>query len=290
MSCLTKYRGFACIVCLAVLMAPAPGLAQTWEPQRVIQLSAGGPYLGITMDEVTADNMSKYKLTGERGVIVSSVAKGSPAEAAALKEGDVILEYGGNQVWSTSQFSRLVQETPAGRKVDLVVSRDGKRTNLTAKIENRDGTRADAQIERFRDLLAPGNRAFEFREFRGPNAPRNEDRGLVVPAPAPAPGKPRLGVTLQPITDQLGEFLGVPGKKGALVASVTADSPSAGKLKSGDVIIGADGRTIDSPEDLTQFIRNAAAGAVTLKVIRDKRETTVVVNLPADENQKGYKL
>jgi S1-C subfamily serine protease len=71
---------------------------------------------------------------------------------------------------------------------------------------------------------------------------------------------------------------------------VNSGSPSAGKLKSGDVIIGADGKDIESPEALTQLIRSKSQGAVTLRVIRDKKEIKVVVDLPADENQKGYKL
>jgi serine protease Do len=106
--------------------------------------------------------------------------------------------------------------------------------------------------------------------------------------------KPRLGVTLQPVTDQLGEFLGIPGKKGALVSSVLAGSPSAGKLKSGDVIISADGKPISEPDDVIQLINNKSEGALNLKVIRDKKEISVVVNLPAspaeDSSKGGLKL
>jgi serine protease Do len=231
------------------------------------------------MEDVTATNMSKYKLSSERGVIVRLVMKGSPAEAAGLQEDDVLLEFGGYPVWSSLQLSRLVEETPVGRKVDLVVSRDGKRMNLTARLATRDGRRADNRMEQpFWWSPGPGFRSFQ---FRFPDAPEGE---------LDARQKPRLGVTLQPLTDQLGEFLGVPSKKGALVASVANGSPSAGKLKSGDVIISADGRTIDSPEDLTRLVGDKAEGAVTLKVIRNKKEITVVIDLPADEHQKGYKL
>ncbi len=118
-------------------------------------------------------------------------------------------------------------------------------------------------------------------QFRIPNQPDDNSS---------TPRRPRLGVTLQPLTDQLGEFLGVPGKKGALVASVAEGSPSAGKLKSGDVIIGADGKSINNPEDLTQIVLNKSEGTITLKVIRDKKEITVAINLPAAENQKGFRL
>ena len=129
--------------------------------------------------------------------------------------------------------------------------------------------------------MSPDGRSLQFRP---PNTPGNER------SDKPSAQKPRLGVMLQPLTEQMGEFLGVPKKKGALVVSVDADSPSDGKIKSGDVIIGADNKNIDSPEDLTVFIRNSAGGDITLKVIRDKKEMKIVINLPGDDSKKGYKL
>ncbi len=266
------------VVLLACCMALPMAGAQTRVYSNVIQLDASGAYLGIEMEDVTAGNLSKYKLNAERGVVVKSVVKGSPAETAGIKEDDVILEFGGFQVWSSQQMSRLVRETPAERSVDLVISRDGKRMNLRAKLEAREGRRASNVLEYFpQDLFGPGQRSFQFR------MPDARGSGTA------AGDKPRLGVTIQPLTDQLGEFLGVPGKKGALVASVIEGSPSAGKLKSGDVIIGVDGREIETPEDLTRVVRDKSEGSINLKVIRDKKEITVVVALPAGD-AKGYKL
>ena len=267
------------LVALAIILAGGAAVPVSQAQSRVfsdaIQFNTTGAYLGIQMDDVTASNMAQYKLSSERGVIVRSVAKGSPAESAGLRENDVLLEYAGTPVWSSSQFSRLVQETPPGRKVELAVNREGKRVNLTAQIGTRDGGR---QSEGRGGGGAPEDPfGWNFRDF-----PFRD----LYPVPgnrrAPEPeAKPRLGVTLQPLTDQLGEFLGVPGKKGALIASVIESSPSAGKLKSGDVVVGADGKEIREPEDLTRVVREKAEGALTLKVIRDKKEISVIVNLPA---------
>ena len=105
----------------------------------------------------------------------------------------------------------------------------------------------------------------------------------------PSPQKPRLGITVQPLSDQLGAFLGVPSKKGILVSSVIDGSPSAGKLKSGDVIISVDGKSVENPDELTSLIRGKSEGTVNLKVIRDKKEISVVVNVPPSD-EKGYKL
>jgi len=202
------------------MVASPSSHAQSGPYPNIIQLNvAGGGYLGIQMDDVTAANMSKFKLTAEKGVIVRSVVKGAPAEKAGLHEEDVILEYAGTQVWSSMQFTRLVQETPPGRKVGLGVSRAGKRVSLTAEIGKRDEGRAD---NRYRELL---------RMF--PERPLDRRETLVVPA-EPS-GKPRLGLTLQPLSDQLAQYMGAPGKKGVLVASVLEGSPAAGKIRAGDV-------------------------------------------------------
>jgi serine protease Do len=280
MSFIRKYGIAIAAIYLACGMTLPFSQAQTRVFSNVMRLDTSDAFLGIQMDDVGANNMAKYKLNTERGVIVRSVVKGSPAEAAGIKADDVILEFGGFQVWSSLQLSHLVQETPVGRKVDLLISRDGKHMNLSANLEKREGDRADNLQEVLpREFFGPGSRSFQYRvpmepePFGGPSAS----------------DKPRLGVLIQPLTDQLGEFLGVPDKKGVLVSSVIEGSPSVGKLKSGDVIVSADGKDIQDPEDLTRLILDKSEGPVTLRVIRDKKEITVVVNLPAGE-KKGYKL
>ncbi len=279
MSFLTKYGALALTAILAGSTLQPFCLAQTVTIPNIFQPNSSGAYLGIQMDDVTAANMSKYKLNSERGVIVRSIMKGSPAEAANLHDGDVILEFGGYQVWSSMQMSRLVQETPVGRKADLVISRDGKRMNLSVQLQEREGGRAENRMQ-IMPFGGPGGRSFQFRTPDLPEVSPNE----------PTERKMRLGVTLQPVTEQLGEFLGVPNKKGALVASVATSSPSAGKLKSGDVIVAADGTSINDPEDLIQFVRNKGEGSITLKIIRDKKQASVTIELPADPDQKGYKM
>jgi len=101
-------------------------------------------------------------------------------------------------------------------------------------------------------------------------------------------------VTLQELTDQMGEFLGVPGKRGALITSVLDDSPAFGKLKAGDVIVRADTRTIESPDDLSRLVRSKGDGeSVELRLIRDKKEMTVTVELPKSGEKpksKGYRM
>ena len=75
------------------------------------------------------------------------------------------------------------------------------------------------------------------------------------------------------------------------MVSVDSGSPSAGKLQAGDVIVSADGKSVDDPEDLTRIVRDKGEGSLSLRVIRNKKEITVVIDLPADEREgRGLKL
>jgi serine protease Do len=298
----SRYRIAIPAAVLACLLTACSATAQ--NRSIVLQGNAGDSFLGITMEDVTASNMSDYKLADEKGIIVRSVQEGSPAEEAALLENDVILEFAGQSVWSTRQFSRLVGETPAGRKVAIAVSRDGKRLNLSAVLRARaendgaprfGGTLQGDQLERF------------FEGFPNiPNInPRQPSRPAVPearPSRPDAPGgrqgaerseqRPRLGVETQPLTEQMAGFLGVPGQKGVLITSVMSGSASEGKLRAGDVVIAVDDREVVNPADLTRFVQNAS-GEITVKVIRDKKQVSVSISLasaPDEAPGGGYRL
>ena len=273
-------------------------LAQKPKVVRSFAFDQEHSYLGIMMENVTAENMAEYKLSAERGVIVRSVEEGSPAEKAGLKEKDVILEYAGTPVFSAMQLARLVQETPPGRKVTLAVSRDGKANTLTAKIDKKEG------VERFGGgkMIVPGPDSEPEFSFDGPGGKFFQFRGgpgagpfsFALPGGRGAiEGNPRLGITLQNLTGQLAEHLGVPEKKGVLVAEVSERSPAASaNLRAGDVIIKADGRSIEEPEDLTSAVRQRQPGdKLELKVIRDKKEITLMIELPKETRKSGgYRL
>ncbi len=277
-------------VTLAVILAVGVWVPSSNAQNRGIQIlspeSSSGAFLGIRMKDVTEDNMSEYKLDAVQGVIVESVVEGSPAETAELQEKDVILEYDGLKVRSTFQFSRLVRETPAGRGVGLVISRSGKRKNVTVRLQDRGGRRMESGTLTLPEpFYSPGDRYFNYRI---PDLPEwNPD--MIGRAPH------RLGITIQALTDQMAGYLGVPGKNGVLVTSVMESSPSQGKLQAGDVIVRADGNAVGDPAALTRVLQRTSEDTISLDVIRDKKEINVVVNLADADGKPGedgeeYKL
>jgi serine protease Do len=80
----------------------------------------------------------------------------------------------------------------------------------------------------------------------------------------------RLGVTVQPINQELADSFGLKGPQGALVNAVEPDSPAAkAGVIPGDVVLAVNDRTIEQPADLVRAIGDTRPGeAVTLKVWR----------------------
>jgi serine protease Do len=89
-------------------------------------------FLGV---EITNIDPTKKALYGiDHGVLVSSVIKGSAAEKAGIKPGDIIVEVNGKPVKNGAQLRNLIAFTGKGKEVQLKVYRDGKFLTLTAKL------------------------------------------------------------------------------------------------------------------------------------------------------------
>ena len=83
-------------------------------------------WIGVQVMGVTPDIAAALKLPQVSGVVVATVAAGSPAASAHLRPGDVILDFGGHPVGSMQLLPRLVQESPVGQPVAVGYWRDGR--------------------------------------------------------------------------------------------------------------------------------------------------------------------
>ncbi|MEA2934828.1 MAG: hypothetical protein QOD74_1474 [Variibacter sp.] len=93
--------------------------------------------------------------------------------------------------------------------------------------------------------------------------------------------RPYLGAKLQGVTSEIAESLGLKRPAGALVASVTPQSPAArGGLRSGDLVVSIDGQAIDDPEGFGfRFATKPIGGAAQIEVLRNGRDARVSVPL-----------
>ena len=109
------------IVLLVVLLAASVSTLGQVSYAFSASVPDGG-YLGVSLRDITRNDMTNLGLAREAGVYVESVVEESPAAAAGIKQGDVIVDFAGAAVISVRQFQRLVADHPSGREVGLTVS------------------------------------------------------------------------------------------------------------------------------------------------------------------------
>ena len=213
------------------------------------QLMSGGKVrrgmLGVGIQDVTSALAENFGLKDVRGVIVNSVAQGSPAEKAGLKRGDVIVSFNGANISDGNELRNKVAQTAPGTEASIGYLRENK--EQTAK-------------------LTLG----EFQPQKNVEDSENTNG-------EPAQGK--LGLSLQQLTPQTAQQLGLKNvSEGLVVMDVQAGSlaDEAG-IEQGDVITEINRKTVNKIDDVKQAITEANGNPLLLLVNRQGQTRFVSV-------------
>ena len=91
--------------------------------------------IGISIQDITPDLRKAFDLkNGQRGILVSSVSIGSPAEKAGLKEGDIIIAVDDKSTHSTGQLRSRIGAKSIGDKVQITVIRENKQKKFKINV------------------------------------------------------------------------------------------------------------------------------------------------------------
>jgi serine protease Do len=190
--------------------------------------------LGVIVQGVSSDIAKSLSLPAVQGALVSTVNEGSPAEAAGLKRGDVIVALNGEPVADSNDLRNRVAATLPGSAVTLRVVRGGEERTLTAKLGELSGART-AQ-----------------------NATEE-----------PAEGG-RLGLTLQPLTPEQAKEQGLAGHQGLAVVDIDPAGPAAAAgFRPGDVIEQVNGRSVKNVAELRAAVKASGDRPALVLVDRD---------------------
>jgi len=180
--------------------------------------------IGVGIQGVTAPLASSFGLDTPHGALVSKVEPDSPASAAGLKEGDIIVEFDGKPVKQASDLPTAVASTKPGTNVELKVWRERAEKELSIKV-------AEMQNER------------------------------VAQAGEPVAAKGKLGVAVRPLNAEEARALQSDG--GLLVQQSTGPAAKAG-LRAGDVIVAVDGKPTRTVDELRTRIGEAKGNVAVL--------------------------
>jgi len=221
----------------------------------------------------------------EDQVEIIEVEKDSPAEIANLEEGDIVIEFDGEEVVDTELLAKMIRMRKPGETVTIKIERKGKSQDVRVKLGEL--TKEDIWTEfesKFPKLFAPS------KEKIAPWPPMLERRPDVFRFGFEH--RKFIGVRIQELSPELSEFFGIDKGTGILVSSVEKDGPAdkAG-LKVGDVIITADGTRMESGQDLVGLIQDKEAGdKITIELLRNKKKRTIEVEVEEEESSAPFFL
>jgi serine protease Do len=175
-------------------------------------------WLGVYIQRLTPDMAELLNVPGKKGALVADVLKDGPAEKAGIRSGDVVISFDGKNVESEHDLPQIVASTIPGKKVEVIVIRDGKEVKVPVSI-----TEMEPEAEQ--------------KRAGGPDLSKG------------------LGLTVQNITPEIARHLNLENPKGVLVASVENGSPAddAG-FREGDVIRAINRMAVKDSRDFEKKI------------------------------------
>src|SRR5690606_30747994 len=87
-------------------------------------------WLGVRIQTVTEEIAESLGLPEAKGVLISGIEKGGPADNGALKAGDIVIGFEGIEINDVRKLSRIVAESPVGKEVAIDILRDGEKQTV----------------------------------------------------------------------------------------------------------------------------------------------------------------
>jgi serine protease Do len=203
----------------------------------------------------------------EKGAEIQSVNKGSGAEKAGLKKGDIITEMDNKKVEGPEDVTKIVHAHKPGDKINITVMRNGKEEKVTAELGKWKGIRMNTMVmpRVFNNedvLVAPEAPATPY----APNMDFNFDMNGL------SGNRPKLGLSIQDVEDGPG------------VKVLDVDDESAAEkagIKEDDIIVGIDDHEIRSTDDVKRIIQeDREKGSYNFRIKRGDKTENVIVKIP----------
>ncbi len=200
-------------------------------------------WFGVTVQEVTPELAQSLGLASAKGALVNEVIKGSPAEKAGVKQGDVIVAIDGQPVANTASMRFQISEVMPGATMKVKVVRDGRERVIPVVV----GDLSKAQIPEHMVLI-------------------QDDRFLA-------------GATVADLTPASRETLEIPANvKGVAVIEVANNSAASRTgLKPGDIIVSINNAPTRTLQELKKVVDGLKGRKMSLSLYRQGAVMTLTI-------------
>ncbi len=213
-------------------------VADTLIPQLKVGKVVRG-WLGVMIQDITPELAESFGIKETKGVIVSDIVSGAPADKSDLERGDVVVKFEGKIVEDANGLSRMVAATPPDSQVKLEILRDGKKKNIRITL----GT-----------------------------LPDEEETPEITQEEAP------WGLTVQNITQEMARRFGLDvNETGVVITNVTQAGPAGqARIRPGDVVKEVNRQKIQNLRDYNQALKDIKEGDTLLLLIKRDKNTFYV--------------
>jgi serine protease Do len=179
-------------------------------------------WLGIMIQDVTEELASGFGVHEREGVLVANVMPSGPAEAAGMKIGDVIVDFGGAPIKESPDLQRRVAAITPGQQIEIKVVREGKPLPLRVTVGEMPSDEPVAAVESL-------------------------DEGW--------------GLRVEPVAPDVMQRIPNAHIAGVVVTEVASGGPAdAAGLRRGDIILDVAGQPVPDPATLVRALEAVQPG------------------------------
>ena len=200
-------------------------------------------WLGVGIQGLTQELAEYYGIKNGKGVLVTEVFPGDPADQAGIRPKDIIVEVNGNKVETSRDLTGLIADTGVGETAEIKILRNGKEKRYKVTISKRDDAR-----------LYTGNREKVKEE--------------------------ELGLRVATLTPELTTRFNTTETEGVIVVDIAPQSKGEESgIQAGDIIKEINHNPIKTVQDYTEAIKNIKTGKPIHLFIRRINAGFLVVKL-----------
>jgi serine protease Do len=204
-------------------------------------------WLGVLIQDVTLDLAESFGMQKPRGALVAKVLPDSPAQAAGIQVGDVIVKFDDHEVMNSANLPPIVGSSQVGVKLPVEVVRNTRTRTI---------------------MVTLGELPEEGEEMARANAPETVKAN-------------RLGITARALTEEEMSEAGVGG--GVAVAQVSDGAAARAGLRNGDIILSVDNREVTGVTQFNTLIDSLKPGkTVAFLVQRGGNPTFLALRVPGE--------
>jgi serine protease Do len=212
-------------------------------PQLIKNGAVKRAYLGVKIGEINGELADHVGVPPNSGVIVSEVLANSPAAAAGLQEGDIILAFAEKKITNPQQLQEIVERSPNGSNQQVEILRNGQKMKLQAEVQALPGKLTSEA------LPAPGR---EKNNRRGSNLISEE-----------------LGVEVSDLTPEIARKLGLGANSGVIVSAVQPEAVAAQYgIREGMIILRVGQKPVRSAAEFKAAIKDESLDKGILLLVR----------------------